>query len=514
MSNQELIDYINLHKPDVLCTSNYIWNHSLIMNQLEYIHDKISCDTCIVAGGPSIDVNVVPDFFKKYPFVDYAIYGAGEVAFHDVISSLVHKKKLIVFNTSNVAWYDAEKKKQVVADYKYVPQLQWSPYLSNVNFLTNIIKVEQDKNTNIVLPYELTRGCPYSCTFCDWNSGLSNKTTRRNGTFKDEIDLFQKLKIQHLFLSDANVGQYEEDIEMISYIVQKNLEEGTGFKLAGNFSKLRKENNLKIYHIMAKGNAVDGNFIMSVQDTNPTILKNINRPDVGWEVHKQMIKELKECYPNIDSSVQLIQGLPGQTVQSWRNTLKEIIKENLQLQIFISELLSASPAATNQEYQENFNFSYSSSLRFDGNDYYRGNFAESCVSFTKKDFVNMTILSHFYTAIGYFKSQWHVTFDYETVVDKFLQSKIYQILEHNLWDNWQNHDKFYYSVGFDGQPMDTSACFVYRTAAQWAHNLKFITLILRHLDTKHTAGDIFKKYLAKEKVLSKATVKLFQGDTQ
>jgi tRNA A37 methylthiotransferase MiaB len=264
------------------------------MSQLEYIHDKISCNTCIVVGGPSVDVNTVPDFFKKYPFIDYAIYGAGEVAFRDVISSLVHKKKLIVFNTSNVAWYDAEKKKQVVADYKYVPQLQWSPYLSNVEFLTNIIKVEQDKNMIIVLPYELTRGCPYSCTFCDWNSGLSNKTTRRKGTFKDEIDLFQKLKIQYLYLSDANVGQYEEDIEMISYIAQKNLEEGAGFKLDGNFSKLRKENNLKIYHIMAKGNAIDGSFVMSVQDINPTILKNINRPDVGWVVHKQMINELKE----------------------------------------------------------------------------------------------------------------------------------------------------------------------------------------------------------------------------
>jgi len=513
MSDQNLIDYINFHKPDVFCTSNYIWNHSSIMDQLKNIHDKVSHDICIVSGGPSIDVNIDPDFFSKYPFVDYAIYGAGEVAFRDIISSLLNKEKLIAFNTSNVAWYDANKKKQVVAEFKYVPQLKWSPYLNNVDFFTKIIKIEQDKNISVVLPYDLTRGCPYSCTFCDWNSGLTNKTTRRKGTFKDEIDLFQKLKIQNLYLSDANVGQYDEDIEMISYMAQKNLEEGTNFKVDGNFSKLRKENNLKIYHIMAKSNLLTeyAGFTISVQDTNPMILKNINRPDVGWEVHKQMIRELKECYPNIHSKVQLIQGLPGQTVQSWRNTLKEVSKENLQLQIFISELLSASPAARSQEYKENFNFSYSSSLRFNGNDYYRGYFSESCASFTKKDFVKMTILSHFYTAIVYVKSQWHETFDCETVVDYFLQSEIYQMLEYNLWDNWQNHDKFYYSVNFDGKQQDTSACFIFSTSQIWAVNMKFIRLIFDCLYTKHKAKDIFKKYLVREKDSLKVNIKLLEG---
>ena len=110
--------------------------------------------------------------------------------------------------------------------------------------------------------------------FCDWNSGLTNKTTRRKGTYEDEIDLFYDLGIKGIYLADANVGQYEEDIDMVAYLAKKNIEEGAEFRTDGNFSKLRKENNLKIYHLLARGNLITDNagFIISVQDTNEDVL--------------------------------------------------------------------------------------------------------------------------------------------------------------------------------------------------------------------------------------------------
>lgn len=505
LSDSELIDLLNQEKPDLFCSSHYIWNHSYLVDQLSRIKEHVAPEVVFVAGGPSIDVNIDPDFFSKYPFVDYAMYGAGEVAFADLVESKLNNKKLIAFNTSNIAWFDKIKQKTVIAEFKYVPQLTSSPYTSNEKLFSSMVKSEQDKGTSLIIPYDLTRGCPYSCTFCDWNSGLTNKTTRRKGSYQAEIDLFQKLKIKNIYLSDANVGQYQEDIDMIEYLGNKNIHENAGFKIDGNFSKLRKENNLKIYHLLAKANLITdyAGFTISVQDINPEILKNIDRPDVGWDVHLSMIKELKAAYPHINSKVQLIQGLPGQTVESWRATLGEISRHDLQLQIFISELLPASPAARDKEYQDKFQFKYVTSERFNGNHFFTATFPESCISFDKKDFIRMTVLSHIYATLTIFRSQSIVFFDLEKAVDAFLESPMCKTVENNLYDNWVNHNKFYYTVDLDGKPLPglgaLTTCYMYDTGARWVWNFKILKLIAQTLDPSvMSAKDFIKHSLVKE----------------
>jgi wyosine [tRNA(Phe)-imidazoG37] synthetase (radical SAM superfamily) len=486
-TDDELVEYINNNKPDLVCTSHYIWNHTFLLEQLSRIRDKVPSTVTFAAGGPSIDVNIDDSFFAKYPYIDYAMYGAGEVAFADLVESLITKNKLIKFNTSNIAWFDKQKNKQVVADFKYVPQLPISPYTNNEELFTEMVRHEQSLGISIILPYDLTRGCPYSCTFCDWNSGLTNKTTRRKGTYKDEIDLFQKIKIKNLYLSDANVGQYQEDIDMITYLAQKNLEENAGFAIDGNFSKLRKENNLKIYHIMAQANLMTeyAGFTISVQDIKKEILENIDRPDVGWEVHKSMIKELRDHYPHVQSKVQLIQGLPGQTAQSWRETLAEVCQNDLQLQIFISELLPASPAARDPAYQEKFKFKYSSSERYNGVHYYQGIFPESCVSFTQKDFVEMTALSHLYTAMMVIRYQSVCEFNIENVVNDVIKLDEYKRVKENLYNNWVNHNKFYYTIDLDGTYKDVSACFIYNAATHWSNNSALIKCLAKHVSNRN-----------------------------
>ena len=518
MSDDELINLLEREKPDLFCSSHYIWNDSFICDQLNRIKNRVPSGICFVAGGPSIDVNIDPDFFTKKTFPDYAIYGAGEVAFADIVESILKNKKLIAFNTSNVAWFDKEKNKTIIADFKYVPQLSISPYTSNKELFTSIIKDVQRKNISVVLPYDLTRGCPYSCTFCDWNSGLTNKTTRRKNSYKDEIDLFQELKVKNIYLSDANVGQYQEDIDMIEYMGNKNIFENAGFKIDGNFSKLRKENNLKIYHILAKSNMLTdvAGFTISVQDINKTVLENIDRPDVGWDVHLSMIQELKQAYPHLHSKIQLIQGLPGQTVDTWRETLREISRHDLQLQIFISELLPASPAARDKIYQEKFKFTYTTSERFNGHHFFSATFPESCVSFSKKDFVRMTVLSHIYSALSQFKSQKVATFNLEQVVDDFLKSPMCKAVEDNLYDNWTKHNKFYYTKGFDGNTIlgadAITACYIFLTGSIWAGSYKLLTLIAKNLDPGvMTPTEFIKTNLVKEGNRFNVKIETLQG---
>jgi hypothetical protein len=197
----------------------------------------------------------------------------------------------------------------------------------------------------------------------------------------------------------------------------------------------------------------------------------------------------------------LIQGLPGQTVDSWRNTLREISKHDLMLQIFISELLPASPAARDKSYQEKFKFVYCTSTRFNGDSYFEATFPESCVSFTKKDFVKMTVISHIYSALTLFRQQSIVVFDLEKAVDEFLASPMCKLVEENLYNNWVNHNKFYYTTTFDGKPLidrdAITACYFFITGSIWTRNFKFLTLIAKHL----TPGPITPSQFIKDSIV-------------
>jgi tRNA A37 methylthiotransferase MiaB len=508
MTDDELIKLINEKKPDIFCTSHYIWNHKFLLDQLSRIKSRLDPNIKIIAGGPSVSVNIEQDFFEKYPFIDYAIYGAGEQAFYDILKSIQQNKKIIAFNTSNCAWYDTPRQTQITADYKYVPIPSISHYTHNEQMFREMVDKERADGYDVGIPYELTRGCPYSCTFCDWNSGLGNKVSRRRGTYKNEIDLFAELKVYHLFLSDANVGQYDEDIDVIAYFAEKNIKENCNFKLMGNFSKLKKQNNLKIFHLMANGKLIISGFNMSVQDIDKTVLDNIDRPDITWEEHIKIIDELNQAYPHYHTKTQLIQGLPGQTVASWKKTLATITRKKILPIVFMNELLPASPASLNKNYHDKFKFEYdSTSTRYSTrtvSPFFTGTFPVSCVSFSRDDMVEMTILTGIYTTLAVLKIALdEVNFDLDQIVESFYKTSNYQLIKENLSTNW-SQGNFYYTCGFEGNKNFISACSPNEIAHDWLLNQSFMNLILKNTFDTSLKKKVFLSY--KDKVINRLII--------
>jgi tRNA A37 methylthiotransferase MiaB len=490
-TDQELIEHIEKNDVDILCTSHYLWNHGFLTSQLSRVRSALKPSIRVVAGGPSIDVNNNPDFFNQHPCIDYAVFSAGEQAFADIMNHLVFEKPLIAFNTSNCAWKN-NNGQTVVADYKFVKMIETSPFIHNQEmFAAMVADAKQQNRKDVWLPYNLTRGCPYACTFCDWNSGLGNKVSRRKNTYHQEIDLFQQLGVTNIYLADANVGQYDEDVDMIEYFAQKNTKENAGFHIGGNFSKLKKENNLKIFHVMARSKLVNKTFNFSIQDTNQTILNNIDRPDVGWEVHAAMAKELQTTYPHLAVKAQLIYGLPGQTAGTWRETLRNVTQQNIIPLSFLNEPLPASPAMYDLEYQRRFQFEYVLSNRLTVNKtIYQSHIPKKSSSFDQVDIVQMNILSVIYSAIAVLNvalTEHNMPiFDVELIVEDFLKTKECQRLYDNLYSNWTKDNNFYYTINFSGTPQLIEDI----TISELLDDNKFLFYL-----TKFLSADIRKTFL-------------------
>ena len=477
INTKDLVKQIIQNDVNVLCTSHYLWNHELLTQQIAEIKALVPKIT-VIAGGPSIDVNNNKNFFEQYPYIDYAVYGAGEQAFADIINHLVFGKPMIAFNSSNCAWKHPVSGRPVVTDYKFVKMLNVSPFVHNKHMFAAMVRDARKNSQEVWLPYTLTRGCPYSCTFCDWNSGLGNKVSRRKGTYQQEIDLFQKVGLRNIYLSDANVGQYDEDVDMIEYFAQKNLQENANFHVGGNFSKLKKENNLKIFNIMANGRLVNKTLNFSVQDVNRDVLNNIDRPDVGWETHVSMANELREKYPHLIVKAQLIYGLPGQTPVTWRHTLDQVTQQNILPIVFLNEPLPASPAIYNPEYQEKFQFEYIYSNRVLNNLYYSSKIPKKSSSFDQSDIVQMNLLTQIYKALSAInlglKENMSQPLEISPIVDKFLNTHNYKNLYNNLYHNWTVENNFYYTINFLGDSAEFSDIWLWGSLIRDPEFIKFI----------------------------------------
>ena len=503
ISDEELIKQIEHAEVDILCTSHYIWNHDYLCDQLSRIKNKLKPDFKIIAGGPSIDVNINKEFFTHHPYIDYAVYGPGEVAFADIVKHLVTKKPLVAFNTSNCAWQNRKTGKTTIADYKVVKMIETSPYIHNKDMLTVMATQlkEQTKSAKkeVWILYTVTRGCPYSCTFCDWNGGLGTKVSRRKNTYPQEIDLFEELDLTNVYLMDANVGMYDEDVDMVEYLAEKNIKGNKNFKIEGNYSKLNKKNNLKIFHALARGRLITRTLNFSLQDTNQQVLKNIDRPDIGWDDHVKIARELKTTHPHLIIKAQMIYGLPGQTPETWKQTLLQLIEENIVPISFLNEPLASSPALYDTNYQDKFQFEYIESNRLDRVRAYSSLIPKKCISFSQLDLVEMHVTSVLMNMLSLINLRFNLKREeLELIADSLLTSENYRRLCDNLYRNWTVDNNFYHTISFSGEPTTPITAESFGTSSEFFYRdgKKFLLHVVKSCKDKSAAPlrEIIKNY--------------------
>lgn len=356
LTQDQLINDLIKFDVDVLCLSLYIWNAEHILKLLSGIKKLLPKDIVIVVGGPSVDVIKNKNFLNQNPDIDYAVYSQGEKAFVNVLDHILGIQKLSLLHSRNVAWRDKGKTK--LADFEFVRLEKISPYLLSAELMEKTVNDPYYKDTEFILAYETSKGCPYDCSFCDWTSGLTNKTYYRKFDIEAELDLIGKLGIFKLSMSDANFGQIKQDLEVAETLARLRREKNYKFEIFyTNFSKLKKERAFEIADIFVTGELVSS-LKFAVQDIHDFILKNIDRPDIPWEEHKKYIDNIRTKHKHIDLYVELIQGLPGQTRKTWEETLISIMPYKPIIHPWI--ILPNSPAGS-IEYQEKMQIKYISS---------------------------------------------------------------------------------------------------------------------------------------------------------
>ena len=308
-----------LRNNNVVLFSTYVWNKNYnyaLARRLKEINPE--CIT--IFGGPELPFTKL-NIFEKCPFIDIVIKGEGEITLKNILECIVEKKLFVtvtglVINQNGVAVDTGASTR--IDNQDDIP----SPYLTGV--FDGIMAETTGIEWNATL--ETNRGCPYQCTFCDWGSLTYNKVKKFNiDRVFAELDWIAKNKCGFVTITDANFGMFvERDDAIANKLLALQDEYGYPASLSITWAKNQKPEVFAIVAKLIKSPRFNSGLTVSVQSMDTNVLENIKRKNLDQHKISDIFATCEKY--NVPVYTEVILGLPGETISSWKNGIWKLFR--------------------------------------------------------------------------------------------------------------------------------------------------------------------------------------------
>jgi radical SAM superfamily enzyme YgiQ (UPF0313 family) len=322
-----------IYQNDIVAFSTYVWNHQYNYTVAKRVRE-LNPDCLIVFGGPEpaiTDKNI----FRDNPFMDIIICFEGEITFRKILQNYESKNweeiPGLLFNKNGEPINTGDAKR--IETLEEVP----SPYLSGV--FDKIVAENPDVEWNGTL--ETNRGCPFACTFCDWGSLTYNKV-KHFGVQRvyDELEWMAKHKCGFISITDANFGMFPERDNLIAdKIIEVQSTYGYPKTFSVAWAKNQKREVVEIVKKLLEAPGFNQGLTLSVQSLDLDVLENIRRKNMEMNKLEEVFELCEQR--NIPTYTELILGLPGETLQSWKDNFWKLFRmgNHTGLTVFQAQLL-------------------------------------------------------------------------------------------------------------------------------------------------------------------------------
>lgn len=338
----------SMKKPDIIGFSCYLWNWRYNESLAKAVR-AIFPDCLIVFGGAQVP-NDSKNFFVDHPYVDILVHNEGELAFTEVlVESLSARPDYTKIAGLSIRAEDARAVKTApsvrIMDLSVLP----SPYTSGVfDFLLG-------KSFILNASQETTRGCPYSCAYCDWGGDSYKKVVRIDEQrILDEFEWFGRNKVEYIFNCDANYGisslDYAHTVSMIEVRAKHG---GYPQKFRMCTAKNSDDRIFEITRLLSDAGMNKG-ATLSFQSMDEATLETVKRKNIKI----QKFSELMDRYSRagIATYTELILGMPGETYESSKHGIDTLLDEQantVNLYVYVCALLPNSEMNTPQYSKQN-----------------------------------------------------------------------------------------------------------------------------------------------------------------
>ena len=201
-------------------------------------------------------------------------------------------------------------------DFDKVP----SPYLTGI--FDELIKENPEEKW--LASWETNRGCPFSCTYCDWGSATNSKVSRMHlDRVYAELDWFSKNKVEFIFCCDANFGMLPRDYDIALKAAENKKKYGYPHVLSVQNTKNARERAYKVQKLLADSGLSKG-VTLAMQSVDPHTLKSIKRDNISTEDYEELQKRFTN--DGIATYTEFILALPGDTYSTFADGVSNVIQ--------------------------------------------------------------------------------------------------------------------------------------------------------------------------------------------
>jgi radical SAM superfamily enzyme YgiQ (UPF0313 family) len=298
-SADELTEELVQLDPDIVAFSAYLWSFPLFAKVAEQLH-RDDPTRLLVFGGPSAR----PSMFDQLPFrstreaADLLIVSEGELTTLEIVQATDRRADSLATIHGIAQWCGdtwRETPTRPLADLNQLP----SPY---------VMDLVPRGGLGVLQTY---RGCPYTCSFCEWGTMESPKRVRTAAHLADEFRGMERARVTGALLVDAGLNLNGRAFDQLEIAAEQ-----TGFfrdrKLICEVYPA-KVNDQHIRFLSNVGQPLVG---VGLQSFDNEVLAHVDRSfDEGrFESNMERLGSVARV------AIEIIMGLPGDSPEQFRRS--------------------------------------------------------------------------------------------------------------------------------------------------------------------------------------------------
>ena len=319
----DILRDIIFEQPNVILFSVYIWNIEFTLKVIQEIK-KILPKVFIGVGGPEVSYRA-EEILQDNKFIDCVISGEGEISTCELLISLnknfdLEKNEFNSFDFNIDGIYFRNKNftprnpiQNLDELFFAYPQLK----ISENDKTENSIQEENLDVNNRIFYYESSRGCPFRCSYCLSSIDKSVRNRSLEKVFED-LKIFLDAKVKLVKFVDRTFNLSEDRTIAIWNFIKENHNGITMFHFEIAAQQL-SEKMLQMIKDFPKGIM---QFEIGIQSTNEKTLDAIGRP----ANLPKLVEKIKQIPKTIHSHLDLIAGLPHESICEFKNSFDFVIK--------------------------------------------------------------------------------------------------------------------------------------------------------------------------------------------
>jgi radical SAM superfamily enzyme YgiQ (UPF0313 family) len=326
-----LVEIIAAHRPDVLGISLYTWNSERSLDIARRVKARLP-DLLVIVGGPEAQRD--NDWILRHPAVDVVVIGEGEQTFAELLSLSAKKQEPRDKRQEITRGNSLSDLRSLVSGLAHVPGLAFRDEFGNLiltperaplgdlSALPSPYLLGYLEPTELLM-VEISRWCPYACSFCLYGRNMGPKLGNRYFPLERvlaEIGWGRERGARSVHFVEANLN-----LVPIFWPLMRALADSNADSRLALYAELRGEHLTEeaVAALHAAGLCVAE---VGLQTANPAALRAARRKtDLGkWAAGtRRLLRHGVETYLDV------ILGLPADDSDGVAATLDFIERESL-----------------------------------------------------------------------------------------------------------------------------------------------------------------------------------------